>query len=124
VLATSCECLQMLGTSQTAQAKTHSLTPVASSRTVGHLRPVPGGSGHLLRNLVRRGETMTDNTAKESVEQREARLRQADLRVRESSPQTRQESINKLRSFDLRTEVSADAPYIVKNLWIISCCCP
>lgn len=45
----------------------------------------------------------------------EERIRQADARMKESSGQP-QESI---KGFDPRREVSADAHYIVKHLWII-----
>jgi hypothetical protein len=86
-----------------------------------------------------------DNTEKETAEQTAARVRQADLRMRESSGQTPQESLAKgfdpradvsadtrhresnaqtrqesrAKGFDPRTEVSADARHIVKHLWII-----
>jgi hypothetical protein len=66
---------------------------------------------------------MTDNTERETIAQREwrekqeERVRQADLRMREWGGRTPQESLAK--SFDPRSEVSADARYIVKHLWII-----
>jgi hypothetical protein len=61
---------------------------------------------------------MTDIPEKETVEQREARVREADLRMRESSRQTRQQSLF-AKGFDPRTEVSADTRHIVKHLWFI-----